>query len=55
MGFQKIFLFMVAGMILEAWDVELESVHSLVFQFVSRQCEIFTLSDLVPLPRGTTA
>ena len=26
--FQKFFLFWVAGMILEAWDVELESVNS---------------------------
>ena len=32
-GFQKLFLFWVAGMILEAWDVELESAHSPMFQF----------------------
>ena len=32
-GFQKFFLFWVAGMILEAWDVESESAHSSMFQF----------------------
>ena len=32
-GFQKFFLFWVAGIIMEAWDVELESVHFLMFQF----------------------
>ena len=26
-GFQKFFLFCVAGIILEAWDVEFESAH----------------------------
>ena len=26
-GFQKFFLFWVAGIILEAWDLELESAH----------------------------
>ena len=30
-GFQKFFLFWVAGMILEAWDVELESANSFVY------------------------
>ena len=30
-GFQKFFLFWVAGMILEAWDVELESVTSFMY------------------------
>ena len=28
MGFQKFFLFRVAGMILEDWELELEWVHS---------------------------
>ena len=32
-GFQKFFLFWIAWMILEAWNVELESVLSFVFQF----------------------
>ena len=32
-GFQKLFSFWVAGVILEAWDVELESAHSSMFQF----------------------
>ena len=31
-GFQKFSLFWVAGMILEAWDVQLESAHSSMFQ-----------------------
>ena len=31
--FQKFFLFWVAGLILEAWNVELESAHSSMFQF----------------------
>ena len=29
-GFQKFFLFWVAGFILEAWDVELENAHFFV-------------------------
>ena len=28
LGFQKFFLFWVAGMIWEVWDVELEQAHS---------------------------
>ena len=44
-GFQKFFLFWVAGIILEAWDVELERAHSFMFQFcfqaVSRVLEDF--------------
>jgi len=30
-GFQKFFLFWVAGIILEAWDVELERAHSFMY------------------------
>ena len=30
-GFQKFFFFWVAGMILEAWDVEMESVNSFMY------------------------
>ena len=37
-GFQKFFLLFVDGMILEAWDVELERAYFLCFNFVSGQC-----------------
>ena len=30
-GFQKFFLFWVAGVILEAWDVKLESANSFMY------------------------
>ena len=30
-GFQKFFMFWVAGMILDAWDVELESANSFMY------------------------
>ena len=38
----KILLFWVAGMILEAWDVELEGAYFLCLDFVCRQCEVLT-------------